>query len=41
MMAKRALALGRQLRAAGLTDPFVPLTEKPEGASRWRYERAG
>lgn len=39
MMAKRALDLGRKLRAAQLTDPYVPLTERPARASRWRLER--
>jgi hypothetical protein len=31
-----ALKYGAALREAGLTDPFVELTEPPEAASRWR-----
>ena len=39
MAAKRADALGKEMRAAGLTDPFVRLTEPPANASRWRDTR--
>lgn len=31
-----ARTYGRKLRAAGLSDPFVELTEPPPSASRWR-----
>jgi hypothetical protein len=34
-----AIEYGEALRAAGLTDPFVELTEPPEAASRWRLHR--
>ncbi|MFT5327948.1 MAG: site-specific DNA recombinase, partial [Planctomycetaceae bacterium] len=36
MAVKRAIALGRKMTAAGLTDPYVRLTEEPRNASRWR-----
>ncbi|MGZ0174321.1 MAG: recombinase family protein [Planctomycetales bacterium] len=39
MAAKRADAFGKEMRAAGLTDPFVRLTEPPANASRWRDTR--
>jgi len=39
--ANRALRLGRRMREAGLTDPFIPLTEKPENTGRWRYRKTG
>lgn len=39
--ANRALRLGQRMREAGLTDPFVPLTEKPDNAGRWRYRKTG
>ena len=32
----RAVQYGRGLRAAGLSDPFVEITEPPAAASRWR-----
>ncbi|QDT92517.1 hypothetical protein [Gimesia algae] len=31
-----ALKMGKELQERGLTDPFIPLTEAPENASRWR-----
>ena len=31
-----ALEYGRKMRAAGITDPFIELTEPPKAASRWR-----
>lgn len=31
-----ALKMGKQLQERGLTEPFIPLTEAPENASRWR-----
>jgi hypothetical protein len=31
-----AVQFGRKLRAAGLTDPFIELTECPQSASRWK-----
>jgi hypothetical protein len=31
-----AIRYGRKLRDAGLTDPFIELTEAPESAARWR-----
>ena len=31
-----ALKYGRQMRAAGITDPYIELTEPPASASRWR-----
>lgn len=31
-----ALQLGHKMHEAGLTDPFIPLQECPENASRWR-----
>ena len=34
--ANLAVQYGEKLRAAGLTDPFVELTEAPAEASRWR-----
>lgn len=34
-----ALQLGRKLRAAGLSDPFVELTARPENAARWRPKK--
>jgi hypothetical protein len=34
-----AIAYGEALRAAGLTDPFIELTEPPKAASRWRLHR--
>ncbi|TWT59724.1 recombinase family protein [Rubinisphaera italica] len=36
-----ALKLGHKMHEAGLTDPFIPLEECPENASRWRISRAG
>ena len=31
-----ALQYGRSLQAAGLTDPFIELTQPPAKASHWR-----
>ncbi|WP_339613023.1 hypothetical protein [uncultured Rubinisphaera sp.] len=33
--AHRALKMGKEMKAAGITDPFIPLTERPENVSRW------
>jgi hypothetical protein len=33
---KVAIAYGHKLEDAGVTDPFVELTEPPANASRWR-----
>ncbi len=35
-----ALQMGRQLQAAGRTDPFQPLTECPKNPARWRFKDA-
>ena len=35
-----ALQMGRQLQAAGRTDPFEPLTECPENPARWKFKDA-
>lgn len=35
-----AAQYGRAMRAAGLTDPYMELTEPPAAASRWRTHRA-
>jgi len=34
-----AVQFGRALREAGMTDPYIELTERPEAASRWRNRR--
>ena len=34
--AQAAIAYGRKMQAAGLTDPFLELTKAPAAASRWR-----
>lgn len=31
-----ALKMGKEMQAKGLTDPFIPLREAPQNASRWR-----
>ena len=36
MAAKRAAQLGRKMEKALLTDPYVPLSEPPANAARWR-----
>jgi DNA invertase Pin-like site-specific DNA recombinase len=38
--ANRSVQYGRALRAAGLTDPYIELTEIPEKLGRWRKRRA-
>lgn len=35
-----ALQMGRQLQAAGRTDPFEPLTKCPENPARWKFKDA-
>ena len=35
-----ALQMGKQLQAAGRTDPFLPLTACPENPARWRFKDA-
>lgn len=35
-----AVQLGREMKAAGITDPFVRLTECPAAPSRWRRNRS-
>jgi DNA invertase Pin-like site-specific DNA recombinase len=35
-----AVQYGKELRASGLSDPFLELTEKPAAASRWRFRSA-
>ena len=35
-----ALKMGKQLQAAGRTDPFEPLTECPENPARWKFKDA-
>ena len=35
-----ALQMGKQLQAAGRTDPFLPLTECPANPARWRFKEA-
>ena len=35
-----ALLLGKQLQEKNITDPFIPLTEAPENASRWRPKQS-
>ena len=32
-----ALQLGKQMQQAGVSDPFISLSERPENASRWRF----
>ena len=39
--ANLAVQYGRELRAAGLTDPYVELTSPPINASRWRERGKG
>jgi hypothetical protein len=39
MTVKRALDYARRMQAAGLTDPYRELIERPEIASRWRSRR--
>ncbi|QDV20645.1 hypothetical protein Pan153_53210 [Gimesia panareensis] len=34
-----ALKMGKGMQEQGLTDPFIPLTEAPENASRWRHKQ--
>ena len=34
-----AVQFGRDMKEAGLTDPFIELTEAPQEASRWRFQR--
>ena len=35
-VAKRAIAFAKRLKAAGLVDPYIPVTEAPMSISRWR-----
>jgi hypothetical protein len=35
-----ALKMGKELQGRGLSDPFIPLTEAPENASRWRIRQS-
>ena len=35
-----ALKMGKGVHAAGMTDPYTPLAEKPDNPSRWRYKDA-
>lgn len=35
-----ALQLGRKMQAAGLTDPYIPLSKCPENPARWKFKKA-
>ena len=40
MMAKRAIKLGKEIDEAGFSDPYIRVTERPDWASRWRFNGA-